>query len=119
MLKVQGAYYLVTGLWPWFSLATFERVTGPKTDDWLVQTVGALAAAIGAALLVAARREALTQDAKVLAVLSAAAFAFVDVLFVALGTISRIYLADAAIQGGFVAGACSHWLRAGENQKSM
>jgi hypothetical protein len=28
----QGVYYLVTALWPFFSLRTFIAVTGPKTD---------------------------------------------------------------------------------------
>jgi hypothetical protein len=91
-------------------MATFERVTGPKTDDWLVQTVGALAAAIGVTLLVAARRETVTADGKTLAVLSATAFAFVDVVFVAGGVISRIYLADAAIQGIFLAAVGALWI---------
>jgi len=53
LLMTQGAYYTATGIWPWISLKTFELVTGPKVDDWLVHTVGALAAAIGATLLVA------------------------------------------------------------------
>jgi hypothetical protein len=57
MIVVQAAYYLITGLWPLVSLRTFEMVTGPKTDDWLVRMVGLLAAAIGAALLSGAWRE--------------------------------------------------------------
>ena len=43
----QGAYFLITGLWPLFSLKTFYAVTGPKRDGWLVQTVGAMIACIG------------------------------------------------------------------------
>ena len=39
-LTVQGLFYVVTGLWPLVSLSTFEFVTGPKTDDWLVHMVG-------------------------------------------------------------------------------
>src|SRR5438270_11614006 len=39
---VQGVYYLLTGVWPLVSIDTFQMVTGPKTDLWLVQTVGAL-----------------------------------------------------------------------------
>jgi hypothetical protein len=99
ILRIQGAYYVATGVWPWLSIATFEAVTGPKVDDWLVQTVGALAAAIGLTLVVAGRRPALSPDAKLLSVLSAVAFGGVDVLFVFNGTISSIYLADAALQG--------------------
>ena len=44
LLWFQGGYYLIMGAWPLVSLETFEMVTGPKTDHWLVQTVGALVA---------------------------------------------------------------------------
>lgn len=47
----QGLFYLVTGVWPIVSINTFLKVTGPKTDLWLVKTVGAVIAVIGAALL--------------------------------------------------------------------
>jgi hypothetical protein len=50
---LQAAYFLVTGLWPIVSRPTFEAVTGPKTDYWLVRTVGALASVIGTTLGVA------------------------------------------------------------------
>lgn len=36
---VQGIYYLTTALWPFFGLASFESVTGPKMEVWLVNTV--------------------------------------------------------------------------------
>ena len=34
--------YLATGLWPLFNIESFQQVTGPKTDLWLVRTVGVL-----------------------------------------------------------------------------
>ena len=36
----QGAYYVASGLWPIFHRRSFEAVTGPKKDWWLVVTVG-------------------------------------------------------------------------------
>jgi hypothetical protein len=36
----QSIYYIATGLWPVFNLRSFERVTGPKTDGWLVKQAG-------------------------------------------------------------------------------
>ena len=95
---VQGVYYLITGIWPLVSMTTFEAVTGPKTDDWLVQTVGVLAAVIGATLLVGSWRRAPSRETITLSVLSMLGFAAVDIVFVLRGTISAIYLADAAIQ---------------------
>jgi hypothetical protein len=39
LLRGQAMFYVITGLWPLVSLGSFERVTGPKTDDWLVHIV--------------------------------------------------------------------------------
>jgi energy-converting hydrogenase Eha subunit E len=103
VLGTQGAYYLLTGLWPLVHMASFEAVTGPKTDDWLVRMVGLLAATIGAALVTAARQWRGTLETIVLAVGSAMAFTAVDVWYVLQGQISRIYLADATVEIGLVA----------------
>ena len=98
ILLIQGIYYLLTGIWPLVSMRTFEMVTGPKTDDWLVQTVGVLAATIGATLAVGSRRRPVNRETLVLSILSAISFCAVDVVFTLAGVISRIYLVDAALQ---------------------
>jgi hypothetical protein len=102
VLAVLGLYYLVTGIWPLVSIRTFEAVTGPKTDDWLVQTVGVLAAVIGATLLYAARQRSPARETVFLSVISAVGFVAVEVVFVLLGMIGAIYLADAAVQVSFL-----------------
>jgi energy-converting hydrogenase Eha subunit E len=94
---IQGAYYVVTGIWPLVSLGTFERVTGPKVDDWLVRTVGLLAATIGSVLGLRAMSERSEPDA-LLGTGAALAFAAVDTTYAATGRISKIYLADAAVE---------------------
>ena len=91
----QGVYYTATGLWPLVSMKTFERVTGPKHDDWLVKTVGLLITAVGVTLVHAGRRPRIHQEIRVLAALSAAALAAVDVVYVARRRISPVYLLDA------------------------
>ena len=101
---LQAVYYLITGLWPVIDIDTFQDVTGPKTDDWLVKMVGLLAAAIGATLLFGAMRRELPREMIVLAVLSAASFIAIDVVYTTSGTISKIYLVDAAIEAFFVVG---------------
>lgn len=93
---VQAVYYVITGIWPLLSLRTFERVTGPKTDDWLVRTVGILAATIGGVLgLGALRREG---PDPALGAGAALAFAAVDTRYAVSGRISKIYLADAVVE---------------------
>lgn len=95
---VQGGFYVATGIWPLLSMTTFETVTGPKTDDWLVKTVGVLVLVIGAVLLAAAARRSFALETVLLAAGSALGLAAVDVVFVAQGTLSPIYLLDAAVE---------------------
>jgi len=95
---VQGVYFVLTGLWPVLHLSSFLAVTGPKTDTWLVQTVGLLVFVIGAALCVAAYRRQKSAEIAVLAIGSAAELAGVNVYFVLNRSISAVYLMDAAVE---------------------
>lgn len=94
----QGAFYLLTGIWPILSIGTFQAVTGPKTDLWLVKTVGAVIAVIGSALLHSAWSGEVTDSIAMLAAGSAVALATVDINYSLKGVISKIYLADAAVE---------------------
>jgi len=100
---VQGLYFFLTGLWPLIDLYTFQAVTGPKSDLWLVQTVGALVLVIGVVLLVAGYRRQKAGEVVLLAVGSALALATVDVVFVSRGRISAIYLLDAVLEVALIA----------------
>ncbi len=95
---LQGIYFVLTGVWPLVSIDTFQMVTGPKTDLWLVQTVGVLIAVVGGVLLMAAWRRRTTAEVVLLALGSAAALGAVDVVFVVRKVISPIYLLDAAAE---------------------
>jgi hypothetical protein len=101
---VQGTYFLFTGVWPLVHIDSFQAVTGPKFDLWLVYTVGAVVAVIGLTLLMAAANRRVTTEVMVLAIGSALALATIDVVFVARGVISGIYLADAAAEVVLAAG---------------
>lgn len=104
----QGSYYLVTGLWPFLHMRSFLLVTGPKTDLWLVRTVGALVGGVGAGLVTAALRGRLPRELRLVSVLCAAGLITVEVPTALRGRISSVYLLDAAVELGFVAaGAAS------------
>ena len=105
--RAQGAYFLSTGIWPLLDRASFERVTGPKADFWLAQTVGVLVGVVGGVLLLSENRNRITRELELLAVGSAAGLGLVDVVFSLRGRISKVYLFDAALEAAFVAG----WLR--------
>lgn len=98
---IQGAYYAAIGLWPLVDVEGFQTVTGPKADIWLVKTVGALVAAIGAALTSSGWRRRVSPEIAILAIGCALGLAAIDFSYVTAGRIPRIYLADGAAQVQF------------------
>ena len=98
---VYAPYLVATGVWSLAHRRSFEHVTGPKEDYWLVQTVGALAIAIGASLGVATRRRAPKPETIVLGSASCIAFGLASVR--ASQTESRVYLGDALLESAFLA----------------
>lgn len=97
----QGAFYVVSGLWPVVHHKSFEAVTGPKKEPWLVQTTGALIAAIGVALLVGARERGRT--VKTLGIASALVLGGADLFFGLRRRISPVYLGDAVAEAALIA----------------
>jgi hypothetical protein len=107
LLWVQGAYYLLTGLWPLVSIRTFIWVTGQKTDHlksgleidhWLVMTAGVLITAIGLGIVVAAARRSLSAEIVTVAVGAAVGLTAIDVIYNWRGMIGPMYLVDAVLQ---------------------
>jgi hypothetical protein len=98
LARVQGWFYVLTGVWALVDIDSFEWVTGPKTDDWLVKTVGVLVTIVGGVLLHAARRERITAEIALLAAGCAVGLACIDLVYALNGTISPIYLADTAAE---------------------
>ena len=98
---VYAPYLVATGVWSLAHRRSFEHVTGPKEDYWLVQTVGGLAIAIGSALGVATRRRARKPETIVLGAASCIAFGLASVR--ASQTESRVYLGDALLEMAFLA----------------
>lgn len=95
---VQGIYFFITGIWPILSMSTFLNVTGPKTDLWLVKTVGMILAVIGATLIFAQVNAEINASITVLAIASALGLAIVEFIYVAKRVISQIYLGDAFVE---------------------
>jgi small basic protein len=98
----QGAFYFLSGVWPLLHLRSFLAVTGPKTDLWLVQTVGALLAVLGGGLVLSARRQSVGAEWHWVGGGAAAVLAAVDLVFVGRHVIPPIYLADAVVEGVLV-----------------
>lgn len=96
--RVQGTFNVVSGIWPLVHMRSFEAVSGPKTDKWLVRTVAGLLVTVGVAQLRAARDADSIGYAKLLGIGTAGTLAAIDLTYAAQGRISRIYLVDAAVE---------------------
>jgi hypothetical protein len=100
----QGMYFVATGVWPLVHMQSFEAVTGPKVDKWLVRTVGLLVGVIGGVLVSAAARNRVTPEVAALGVSSAVALGAIDTFYASRGRIEPIYLADAALEAVLAVG---------------
>ncbi|MDX1665252.1 MAG: hypothetical protein R3272_15775 [Candidatus Promineifilaceae bacterium] len=101
---VQGAYYLVTGIWPLLHRKSFEALTGPKTDFWLVRTVGVLVTAIGAVLTYAGWKDRALPEVALLGAMSAAGLLAIDVVYVVRERIPPVYLGDGILELALLVG---------------
>ncbi len=101
--QVHAAYDLVTGVWPVFGIESFQKVSGRKTDIWLVKTVTLLILAVGATIGSAGARKRVTPEIVGLAIGSSAALTTIDVLYVSQRRISPVYLLDAVINVALIA----------------
>jgi hypothetical protein len=95
---VQGIYFFISGTWPLLSMSTFLKVTGSKTDLWLVKTVGITLAVIGAVLIFAYMNAQLYSAIIVLALGSALGLSIIEFIYVAKRVISPVYLGDAILE---------------------
>jgi len=109
LARVQSLVYLTTGIWPLLHIRSFEAVTGPKADRWLVKTVGLLVATTGLALARAAGRRRFAPELVLVAAGNAAALAAIDVVYVARRRIRPIYLLDAAAEVALLAAWARLW----------
>ncbi len=101
LARAHGVFNVVSGLWPLLNMQSFERVTGPKVDHWLVQTVGGLLVVNGVVQLTAASPEGL-RLARVLGQYTAGVLAAIDLVNAPRGRISKVYLIDAAAELAWV-----------------
>jgi hypothetical protein len=101
-----GIFCIITGLWPILSIRTFEKVTGPKTDKWLVKTVGSLIAVSGSIILrsglKARKGNNIPEEVKLFASGVASCLGVISLIYSLKGRISKIYLLDALTEAGIV-----------------
>jgi hypothetical protein len=102
LARLQGGYFVLTGVWPLLHMRSFEAITGPKPERWLVKMVGLLAASIGITLYRSARRRRVPPEIRVLAMTAAGSFAAIDLWYAGRKRIAPVYFLDAAVEIGLL-----------------
>ena len=97
VLIVMGYYYVLTAVWPILHIKSFEFVTGPKTDQWLVKTVSVMI--LGSGIIFIAYQN---ETSALLAILNALGLMIIDVYYSFKGIIRKIYLVDGVVELGFI-----------------
>lgn len=100
--RIHGTYFLVGGAWPLISLDTFEAVTGPKHDDWLVRSVALLLVVAGIILFTQPKRY-IERSAVTLAIGTSFSLGCVAMISSAGGWISSVYFLDGTMHLLFAA----------------
>lgn len=99
IILAQGIYYLITALWAIIHIKSFEKVTGPKTDHWLVYTVAGMIVCSSLVFLSASIGPfPVSKEVLILAFSNAFVLAFIDIAFSLKNIIRKIYLLDAAAE---------------------
>ena len=104
ILWTHASYILITAVWPLVDIGSFMKVTGYKTDIWLVKTVGALLIPIAACLYAHLFIRTNHITAVILGGLTAVAFISIDLYYALNDVISDIYLADGILEAVFLIG---------------
>lgn len=97
-LCLQGCYYLITGLWPFIHMRSFESVTGKKTEHWLVYTVSLMLVSSALVFLYVGIYKHHSTEVLILSISNCLTLAFIDIYFSLKGIIRKIYLADAFVE---------------------
>lgn len=100
---VQALYISITAIWPLVHIDSFMRVTGYKTDTWLVKTVSVLLFPLMVLLYRSAVKSKpipLTLSASVIS--GTAGLIIVELVYYFKGVIARVYFLDAIIETVFL-----------------
>ncbi|MGC5745694.1 hypothetical protein [Chryseobacterium sp. NFX27] len=98
---LQGLYFIITGIWPLVHIESFLYVTGPKTDIWLVKTVGLLILPYSILCFYAACIPKRRPVIALVNMMCCFGLAGVDLYYYLRNVISWVYLIDFALETAF------------------
>lgn len=99
-LLVQGMYVLLTAVWALADIQSFMYITGPKTDVWLVRTVGVLLICISLFFLLSSKK---SEEPRVTltALVFSFGLAYIDFYYTLNNTIRWVYALDGIVESMF------------------
>jgi hypothetical protein len=118
VLLLPGLYFIFTGMWALLDVQSFQVVTGQKIDIWLVKTFSGLICAVGLSFVINAFRMG-EKSALYTALLCLPALIIADIYYALTNIISKIYLADAAIEMIFLIFLILRFLRISDHRKLL
>ena len=95
---IQAIFYGFTGIWPLIHLDSFLAVTGPKTDIWLVKTVGILIVPYSLLCFYAAFNSKRIPVIALANIICCLGLAIVDIYYYFRSVIKWVYLVDSVIE---------------------
>lgn len=103
VLLIQGLYYFVTAAWPLVHVRSFEAVTGPKLEHWLLNTV-AMMILCSSFVFISAGLSPFRpgKETLILAFSNALGLVAIDIIYSLKNVIRKVYLLDAAAEGALI-----------------
>lgn len=92
VILLQGAYYVLTGIWPLAHFSSFSRAVALSVNPFQAQAFGAVLVVLGAHLLEAGRREPPGASTTLLAIAVAGAISVINMIWLPrLGAASALW----------------------------
>ena len=109
LARAHGIFNIVGGAWPLAHRRSFEGFFGPKEEEWLQQTTGALLVAAGCGQVLAAGEPGGAAHARRAGLGTAATLLAIDLMYAPKGRIRWTYLLDGVLEAAWIVA----WLRMG------
>ena len=106
LIGLHAAYLLIGGAWPLVHMPSFEAVTGPKDEHWLVRSVAGILIVISITLFAQLGKGRIEYAAITTAMGASFVLAMVGIITAIAAVISPIYLVDGAVHFFFFACWC-------------
>lgn len=101
VLGGQGAYYIITGLWPLLHFSSFASLVAFRVNPFQAHVFAAVIIVVGGSLLEAARREPPGPFPTILGIAVASAIALVSLVWLPRLAVASLLWADLAVEVAF------------------